>query len=201
MIKNLPKLALISAISCGFVAQTTPAHAERTITCESYKGRYRYCQVDTRGGVRLIRQISNAECRQGRTWGYDRGGIWVDNGCSAKFALRDLGGRYNHDDDGNGGNAALAIGTAIAVGAIAAALSNQNDGGSSRDNNYATRTISCSSEDGKYHFCSTDINRRSRVRLKRQLSNSGCWEGNTWGYDRNGIWVDRGCRAVFEIRN
>jgi hypothetical protein len=24
-------------------------------------------------------------------------------------------------------------------------------------------------------------------------------EGRTWGFDRNGIWVDRGCRADFEV--
>ncbi len=46
------------------------------------------------------------------------------------------------------------------------------------------------------------VNLRSRrVKLKRQLSNSGCWEGNTWGYDRNGIWVDNGCSGVFKRKN
>ncbi len=36
--------------------------------------------------------------------------------------------------------------------------------------------------------------------MKRQLSNDGCWEDETWGYDRDGIWVDEGCRAEFEIK-
>jgi hypothetical protein len=37
------------------------------------------------------------------------------------------------------------------------------------------------------------------VRLSRQLSSQGCWQNDTWGYDRNRIWVDRGCRAEFQV--
>ena len=33
----------------------------------------------------------------------------------------------------------------------------------------------------------------------RKLSDAPCIQGRTWGYDRNRIWVDRGCRALFEV--
>ena len=58
-------------------------------------------------------------------------------------------------------------------------------------------TIRCESKDGSYRSCSVDT--RNGVRLSRQLSSQGCWQNDTWGYDRNRIWVDRGCRAEFQI--
>lgn len=58
-------------------------------------------------------------------------------------------------------------------------------------------TIRCESRDGSYRACSVDT--RNGVRLSRQLSSQGCWQNDTWGYDRNRIWVDRGCRAEFEV--
>jgi len=38
------------------------------------------------------------------------------------------------------------------------------------------------------------------VRLTNQRSGSPCVQGQTWGYDGRGIWVDRGCRADFVTR-
>ena len=40
---------------------------------------------------------------------------------------------------------------------------------------------------------------RGGVRLARQLSREACVEGVSWGFDRDGIWVDKGCRAEFEV--
>jgi hypothetical protein len=39
-----------------------------------------------------------------------------------------------------------------------------------------------------------------QVTLQRQISNSPCVQGQSWGVDRQGLWVDRGCRAIFSIR-
>ncbi len=58
-----------------------------TITCSSANGQRTYCNADTRGGVRLVRQISGSPCNQGSTWGYDSRGIWVDRGCRAEFEV------------------------------------------------------------------------------------------------------------------
>lgn len=59
----------------------------QTFRCESHDGRQNYCNVDTRSGVQMIRQLSNARCIQGRTWGVERQGVWVANGCRAEFAI------------------------------------------------------------------------------------------------------------------
>ena len=57
----------------------------RTFRCESEKGRTRTCGVDGRGRVQLVRQLSNAACIEGRTWGRDARGVWVTDGCRAEF--------------------------------------------------------------------------------------------------------------------
>jgi hypothetical protein len=65
-----------------------------TFRCESEDHRIRRCNVDTRSGARLVRQMSDAPCVQGRTWGYDRDGVWVSGGCRGEFTLG--GGGYGY---------------------------------------------------------------------------------------------------------
>lgn len=67
-----------------------------------------------------------------------------------------------------------------------------------RDPNRPVQTVYCESGDMRRHWCSEGIGRR--VTLLRQRSDVRCVEGRTWGVDRSGIWVDRGCRADFEVR-
>jgi hypothetical protein len=57
------------------------------------------------------------------------------------------------------------------------------------------QAITCSSNDGRRHYCGIDTSRG--VQLSRQISGSPCIQGQTWGFDRRGVWVDRGCRAEF----
>ena len=56
--------------------------------------------------------------------------------------------------------------------------------------------ITCESNNGKRNFCPIGDPRQS-VQMVRQISNSACIQGQTWGYDKQRIWVDRGCRADF----
>jgi hypothetical protein len=59
------------------------------VRCGSDNYRYRFCAVDLGGGGRayIDRQISGSACIEGRTWGWNRGGIWVDQGCEAVFTI------------------------------------------------------------------------------------------------------------------
>ena len=59
------------------------------------------------------------------------------------------------------------------------------------------QTITCSSNDGRRHYCNADT--RRGVRLSRQISGSECVQTRSWGYDNRGVWVDRGCRAEFVV--
>jgi hypothetical protein len=61
-----------------------------------------------------------------------------------------------------------------------------------------SRIVTCSSNNGGRNWC--DIGPNRDVRLARQISGSPCIQGSTWGVDRRGLWVDRGCRADFKVR-
>ncbi len=60
---------------------------KNVVTCSSNNGSRNVCPTNTRGGVRLIRQRSDADCIYRSTWGYDGRGIWVDRGCRADFEV------------------------------------------------------------------------------------------------------------------
>ena len=61
----------------------------------------------------------------------------------------------------------------------------------------SAQTINCASQDGGRQFCPADT--RGGVTMVKQNSSSPCVQGQTWGYDGRGIWVDRGCRATFRV--
>jgi hypothetical protein len=142
------------------------AHAPatgRVVTVESLGAQREYRHVSTRGGVRLRRQLSRDACVEGRTWGFDRDGIWVDQGCRAEF---EIGG----SSDGGGGGASFFGGP---------------------------KTVKVESKGMARQYKRTST--KGGVRLRKQLSREACVEGVSWGFDRDGIWVDQGCRAEFEV--
>jgi len=55
-------------------------------------------------------------------------------------------------------------------------------------------TIRCESSDRRQRVCNT--NWRGAV-LVRQLSDTRCTEGRTWGFRNGSIWVNDGCRGEF----
>jgi Protein of unknown function (DUF3011) len=81
--KNWVRLSLVVAALVIF----SPRSSAQTISCSSDDGHRHYCPADTRGGVRLLKQRSGPPCDQGHSWGFDRGGVWVDRGCRADFAI------------------------------------------------------------------------------------------------------------------
>jgi hypothetical protein len=127
------------------------------VTCASQSGRYEFCRAATRGDVRLSRQLSREPCVAGQTWGFQKDGIWVANGCRAEFEVG-----YNDITWENG-----------------------------------QRHLTCESEDGRYRRCRTWT--YGTVRVARQLSKTDCVLRSNWGYDKEGIWVNDGCRAVFAV--
>ncbi|QEE27270.1 DUF3011 domain-containing protein [Terriglobus albidus] len=148
------------------------------LTCASDDGKRHYCRADTSRGVRMLNQRSGSPCIQGDTWGYDRRGIWVDRGCRADFLVR-----ADVFQGGGPGPQPYPGGP------------RPPDNGWSGPSN---GVITCESNDMGRNYCRVPI--RGGVRLIKQRSGSPCRQGETWGYDRGGIWVDRGCRADFAIR-
>lgn len=144
----------------------------QVFNCESVNNRQRLCPVGGRGDVRLLRQLSDARCVEGQTWGRDGNGVWVTQGCRAEFQLvpgrRGSWNRWRDRDSDYYGN-----------------------GYDSQ------RSLLCESRDGRSNRCAANI--RRQVQLVRQLSSSPCIEGRSWGWDRSAVWVSEGCRAEFAV--
>src|SRR5512147_2370301 len=157
---TLKAMALLpgSAASTGEWTGGQAVFSSPTVRCESNNNARNYCPADTRGGVRMTRQISGSPCTQGSTWGYDSNQIWVDRGCRAEFRAQQ--GRVGKE--------------------------------------WRSSWLRChDANNNARNYCPADT--RGGVRMTRQISGSPCTQGSTWGYDSNQIWVDRGCRAEFEI--
>jgi hypothetical protein len=60
-----------------------------SVACESRDFQYHFCAVDLGGAgrVSVARQISGSACIEGRTWGSNRAGVWVNQGCAAEFSV------------------------------------------------------------------------------------------------------------------
>jgi len=55
--------------------------------------------------------------------------------------------------------------------------------------------VRCESKHGIRVSCRMDTS--GGVNMVRQLSSAPCRKGTTWGVQRQGVWVERGCRAEF----
>lgn len=65
---------------------------DNSITCESNDGQRNYCgNIHRNEVVNMDQQISGSPCIQGRTWGVDQRGLWVDEGCRAIFSINSEG--------------------------------------------------------------------------------------------------------------
>lgn len=146
------------------------------VRCASRNFQYSMCQVDTGmgGRVTLVRQISNARCVEGSTWGANRAGVWVNQGCEGVFRVE----RRWSGGPGPGAGGPWQPGP---------------------DWNRDIR-VRCGSPKFNYAMCQVDTGRGSNVRLVRQLSDTRCIEGRNWGWNRAGIWVDKGCSGEFVVQ-
>jgi len=151
---------------------------------------FRFRGVDGRGNVQLIRDPSSrggtavvrVEDPKGGAEGYTFDLEW--RGSSGYDSRSTNRGGYNGGYNGgsNGG---------------------YNDGyGSRRQDDRYNRgrnnlTVSCSADGNRRRYCDADTS--SGVRLIREYGNSACRLGSTWGFDRRGIWVDRGCQGEFQL--
>lgn len=211
--------------------------------CESEDGRQKFCTMDTRGGVELVRQLSSAPCLRGRNWDADRRGVWVSHGCRAEFETGYGNGGDNYGGGYPGGNSQGLVrcesdegrtrqcavdargGVRLVRQLSSAACVEGRTWGSGRDSIWVSQgcrgefqtgagggsgwsggypggagvgqTLRCESANDRQRRCNVPV--RRSVNLVRQLSSARCIEGGSWGWDRDGIWVDRGCRAEFRV--
>ncbi|GLQ86463.1 DUF3011 domain-containing protein [Dyella flagellata] len=141
------------------------------VYCASNDGRFARCQVPWRDAV-LVQQMSKTRCVRNQTWGFDGYGIWVNNGCRGEFSPARGWPPYGGPGPGR-----------------------PPGWGGDRPQ----LQVRCESRGGSYQLCPVDLRRDDSVRIVNQLSGADCRQGRSWGWSRDGIWVDRGCRADFVI--
>ncbi|TFU06359.1 DUF3011 domain-containing protein [Polymorphobacter arshaanensis] len=98
-----------------------------TLRCESWNYAFRRCNANTNGRVDLLRTLAGT-CQRGRSWGFDNGGIWVNQGCRGEFGFG-----YGNNNGGNNNNntGEVVAGVALAAGLIALLAASSNSGKSS----------------------------------------------------------------------
>ena len=203
----------------------TPASAEQLIRCQSHDYRYKHCPTGGHSRVRLNRQLSKSACIEGRTWGYDPHGVWVNRGCGAEFRIlprrtrrrgparfRCRSQQYNYQhcpaDTRRGVRLVKQRSKAACIKGRTWGYDPRGvwvDRGCDAEFRILPRRtrrrgparFRCRSQQYNYQHCPADT--RRGVRLVKQRSKAACIKGRTWGYDPRGVWVDRGCDAEFRV--
>lgn len=184
------------------------------IVCASQSAGYLYCRADTTRGVALIEQLGPFACNKDNTWGFDKGGVWVSNGCAARFRL---GPETKSDgiDEKAQGSGAEALARDLTSGARSARKKAapsgpvaQNIAPAPPSPPAANRApaqaplgqpsvLVCESKQYKKQVCPVPV--RAHVQLKKKLGRAECRFNASWGYDYGEIWVSQGCRAEFLV--
>ena len=68
--------------------EVTPTPNRARVTCQSKNDREQFCPAGIGGDVRVIRNISDTRCVEGRNWRWTRDGVRVWSGCRAEFEYR-----------------------------------------------------------------------------------------------------------------
>jgi len=197
------------------------------VRCEASGLARVHCAMDTRHGVQLVRQLSGTNCIRGSQWDVDSQGVWVEQDCRAEFAVSDVQTavvtRRVVRCESNGGKVACPVvlhgapvrllrqrtlwpctqGRTWGVRRNEIWVSRGCDGefevGAEDGSGFVAvpRLVTCESRKSARRTCGVSVERG--VRLGRQMSNTACVEGQTWGWSRDGVWVDDGCRAEFIV--
>lgn len=193
---RLRRYGLVLGCLGSLLLWNAPAAADTRLRCESVDNGTTRCPADTRDGVRLSRQLSRDDCEQGRSWGYDRHGIWVNDGCRAEFIVYDGRGGRGYDDDNRRRDDYRQ--DDYRDDYRRDPYRDDSRGGYDDRRSGRQTLLRCESQDRGYTRCRARIG-SGGVRLVRQLSDKRCEYERSWGFDRDNIWVDKGCRAEFVI--
>lgn len=152
----------------------------QVVRCESWNYRDQRCPVQgVISSARLLRVIAG-DCRDGATWRWDRRAISVRNGCRAEFEVMQGSSGWGGSGGGSGGGWGSGGGGGWGSG---------GGGG---------QPVSITCESWNYRSASCPAPRGRQVRLSRVLGGN-CVQGRTWGTSPGQIWVNGGCRAVFDL--
>lgn len=100
------RFAAGAIVAAGLFAGGAAMASSGYMSCSSFSDSKSYCRSNVPlAGVKVKRVYSNAACRRGYSWGFDRNGIWVDHGCRAQFLVSyaRFDDRYGYNDRGRRG--------------------------------------------------------------------------------------------------
>lgn len=196
------------------------AWSPTSVICSSKDRRYNECRTPFRGRARLVENISDTRCVEGRNWGSRQGVVWVNGGCRARFIdsattasvpnfrCESIKGRYNE--------CRIPYNTRVFL------LRNLSETRCVENRNWGQRgntvwvnggcrgefgipsgcnddySVTCSSHNGAYRTCAWDRQRGTPQLLQR--FSGRCDYRADWGYTSNSIWVKNGCSARFGVR-
>ncbi len=208
-------------------AGQTSGYEARVVRCESRDMQRVRCPADTSRGVELVRQLSDQECIRNTDWGVDAGSIWVSHGCRAEFRTGDVNIKLptrrvvRCESKGRPESCAVQLrGAPVRLLRQRSALPcregeswgyrrneiwvkrgckgefevGAEDGSGFLD---LPRELVCESKGKLRRVCGASISHGAT--LVEQRSGMPCEEGVSWGWNRDGVWVDKGCRAVFSV--
>ena len=205
--------------------RATAAAPAEVVRCESDGMSRVYCPMRTDQGVDLVRQLSGNACIRESDWGVDGQSVWVARGCRAEFRSRESGvvtRRMIRCESSGGRTQSCPVSLRGAPARLLRQLSSlpcrrDESWGVGRNEVWVSRgckgefeigdrdggfpagprLLTCESKDRTRRSCGTTIEHRAT--LVRQLSTMDCEEGRSWGWDRERVWVDKGCRAQFSV--
>lgn len=147
------------------------------VSCASNSKQFKRCNVGPWDDAVLMQQDSGTPCIRGDNWDLDGVTIWVSEGCRGSFA------EVRRDTRPVQRNVVHA----------------RHRPGAALDPWNREIRFECASTDRKYQFCSVDVGPRGTVEMESQQSRADCVREQSWGWNRAGIWVDKGCRAKFVV--
>jgi len=161
-----------------------PASSAQTFNCSS-NGQRQECRIPGNGNpndLRLVRQLSQNPCVEGRTWGRHGNRVWVDQGCRADFSLGQWSGGDRGRNDGDRDRRGPGWDGPPAY------YAGQFRGGHSF----------CSASQGPSRtYCQSG----GAFKYANPLRVSGnCVMNRTWGVTQYGLWVSNGCEGEWEIK-
>lgn len=208
----------------------TPPPNAATIQCESQNNRMTRCRAPAHwAGAELAQQLSQTACVEGRTWGFDRGYVWVDGGCRGRFvaaAASAPGASVVCESSGNrpqncrvpmswraarlveqlsqsacvkGRTWGFDPGRLWVSGGCRGRFAEAAGNWQPGPGWNQDFVMTCASVQHQYRFCEVDVGANGRVTLQRQTSSARCTQGVSWGWNRAGVWVNNGCAGEFRV--
>lgn len=144
----------------------------RTLECKSENFRRTLCSIGSPiERIRLLEKKSDASCVNGSSYGFSGESIWVDKGCAAVFEVR-----FNTRSGANRSFRSTA---------------------SSRNNRRSVR-FACKSDNHQLGICYVAGSIVDLSLLKKK-SRAACTKNDSFGFQKDALWVKDGCEAEFEV--